>query len=57
MMLKYCLLILMPNENQEQAVLEKYGPHKDSNDNGLRLTGLTGVKESAAGSYGVSACC
>jgi hypothetical protein len=33
----------MPNENQEQAVLGKYGPHKDSNDNGLRLTGLANM--------------
>jgi hypothetical protein len=40
MMLKYCLVILMPNENQKKAVLGKYGLHKNSYDNGLRLIGL-----------------
>jgi hypothetical protein len=39
MMLKYCLVILMPNENQEKGVLGKYGLHKESNDNELRLIG------------------
>ena len=48
MMLKYCLL--MPNENQEQAVLGKYGLHKDGNDNGLRLIGLANTLNVVSGS-------
>jgi len=38
------LVILMPNENQEKAVLGKYGLHKNSNDNGLRLIGLANMQ-------------
>jgi hypothetical protein len=36
------LVILMPKENQEKAVLGKYGLH--SNDNGLRLIGLANMQ-------------
>jgi len=44
------LVILMPNENQEKTVLGKYGLHKDSNDNGLRLIGLANTLNVAFGS-------
>jgi hypothetical protein len=49
-MLKYCLVILMPNENQEKAEVGKYGLHKDSYDNGLGINALANTLNMVFGS-------